>query len=293
MRDTVTIGRREWLGLLAALPGLAAGKTVRIWADSGIPAYAEALEGIRARLAAEGHGVTLEDRTQRAAPGSGSRVGIAVGREAMEKADTPPDVSVLITMALRQDVLGLARKPAGAVLLDMPPQPLLTGLSKLMRPKSRFGVILNPQRTSGVEAGLAAMAKQGSVPICVAECTGPERLLGAFLSLRGKADVVVTGPDGSLYSSATIKPLILASLENRLPLVGFSAAFVRAGAAFGVYPDFRDVGAQTAELALQMLAARKGQEEYPRKLVVAMNQKVCRLLGLNPEADPGAVVVFK
>jgi ABC-type uncharacterized transport system substrate-binding protein len=76
-------------------------------------------------------------------------------------------------------------------------------------------------------------------------------------------------------------------------LVGFSAAFVRAGAAAGVFPDYADVGRQSAEFSLRLLRGddRGAETESPRKFQVAVNQRVERLLGVEfrPEALAAAV----
>jgi len=126
----------------------------------------------------------------------------------------------------------------------------------------------------------------------IVDLSKPEELLTAVRSLKGRVDLVVCLPDGTLYNSATVKPLILAALESHLPIVGFSQNFVRAGAALGVYPDFRDIGAQTAEIAQKQLAGQPaGPVEGPRKLVVGVNQRVMRLLGLEYRESGNVVTV--
>ena len=83
--------------------------------------------------------------------------------------------------------------------------------------------------------------------------------------MKGKVDFLLCFPDPDLYNPVTIKPLVMASLEGRLPLVGFSPAFVRAGAAAGIYPDYRETGRQTAEMAQRLLHGDdRGGEEGPK-----------------------------
>ena len=126
------------------------------------------------------------------------------------------------------------------------------------------------------------------------DCDGPARLLKAVASLRGKVDFLLSFPDPDLYNAVTIKPLVMASLEARLPIVGFSPAFVRAGAAAGIYPDYRETGRQTAEMAQRLLRGEdRGAEEGPRKIRLALNQRVAHLLGVefHPEGLP--VEVFR
>ena len=98
-------------------------------------------------------------------------------------------------------------------------------------------------------------------------------------------------PDGALYNSTTVKPLILASLDNRLPLIGFSESFAKAGAAIGIYADFRDVGVQAGEAARQLLEGQNvRQSEGPRRLKVVVNASVLRLFGLRYAASAGEEV---
>jgi len=126
----------------------------------------------------------------------------------------------------------------------------------------------------------------------MADCANPEELLRILRSFKGQVDLVLCLPDSSLYNGTTVKPLILTSLESRLLVVGFSESFVRAGAAIGVYPDFRDIGVQTGEIVRKQLAGQAvAAEDGPRKLVVAVNQRVIRLLGVEYEPRPGSEVV--
>jgi putative ABC transport system substrate-binding protein len=138
-----------------------------------------------------------------------------------------------------------------------------------------------------LDPSLLAAVKQQGFTLHAAECSRPEDLVKTFLSLNGKADFVIALP----YNNTTVRPLILASLESRLPIVGFSSSFVHAGAALGIYPDFRDIGSQTADAVQKLIAGRTGMaDESPRKLQVAVNQRVLRLLGLHYAQIPGLAI---
>jgi ABC-type uncharacterized transport system substrate-binding protein len=197
-------------------------------------------------------------------------------------------------MILRSDrpFSSLASPPAQrarGVYLDVPMAGILSQLRILLPGKNRCGMIRNTSRDQP-DPSLSERVKQQGFSLEVVECSRPEELVKSFLSLKGNADFVVLLPDSSLYNNTTVRPLIQASLENRLPLVGFSASFVRAGAAVGIYPDFRDIGAQAAEVATKLIAGDAGLgDEGPRKLQVAVNQRVLRLLGLSSIETPGLV----
>lgn len=144
-----------------------------------------------------------------------------------------------------------------------------------------MGVIRGPLQTEKYIRNLEQSSKRSGLVLEVMACPHPRELVDAFLRLQSRADLVWCPPNPQLYNSATLKPLLMASLTNRLPIVGFSEQFVQAGALFGGAADFVDVGRQTASLAMRV--ARN--EPVPphvkaRKFRFAYNQRVGRLLGV-------------
>jgi putative tryptophan/tyrosine transport system substrate-binding protein len=296
----------------SALAGEAPRQVVVLFA-SGVEAYAEAVDGLRAGLGALLQSAVFIDVKAPQAeseiadavrPGS-QRLVITVGSEAFTAlASQSSDAVMIPTMTLRSDVARAATtlQRAGAVHLDVPVTNLLTELKVMFPRRNRIAMIWNPLR-DGAEPTLPAWAKQQGFALRTADCSRAEDLVRIFLSLKGKADFVIVLPDSSLYNNTTVTPLIVASLENQLPLVAFSSSFVRAGAAVGIYPDFRDIGSQAASLALRYAAAHAAAsgptqaavpDESPRKLQVAVNQRVMRLLGLDyQQPRNGGLVVFK
>jgi putative tryptophan/tyrosine transport system substrate-binding protein len=229
-------------------------------------------------------------------PGSESNpLFITVGREALERlSGRKAAVPLLATMIMHAE-LDRFGKVAAAVHLDIPVSEVLAELKPMFPRKTRVAIIRNPAQPGQVESAVVAHGRQQGFTVRVVDAANPEELLRAVRSLNGQVDFIVCLPDSDLYNSATVKPLILASLESRLLIVGFSASFVRAGAGVGVYPDFRDIGAQAGEIAVKKLAGQAvPADQGPRKVVVAVNQRVIRLLGLEyqPRRD-GELVIFR
>ena len=296
--------------LLAAATGLhpaalAAQTTIAVVTTSDVEAYAEALDGLKSGLA----GVSAEIRVFQlekkggkpsvpatfVAPQHG--VVVAMGSEAsLALSQIPIDAPVLATMILRSDAdSGTARrnKTLATIALDVPVDALAARLKEVFPGKTRLGIILSPDWPGLSSAGVQAQAKQHGLAARVAVCSRAEDVLAAFLSLKGQVDFVWCLPDSSLYNSVTVQALLLASLNNRIPIIGFSASFVRAGALMGVYPDFREIGIQTAEAVRNYLAGRPLPTlETPRVFRVAVNQRVERLLGLQPSLSQG-VALFR
>lgn len=273
------------------------GKIVFV-ATSDAEPFTQALEGFRtvfpnAAFIALDRKDPLHTHTLPAALAPPLSLVIAAGSDAVEAvALIKTEAPVIATMVLYADKRSSASWPQLVVHLDAAPSQIAADVAALFPTKHRIATIWNTAESadSGLAAKIAAVYQRAGVQVVGSK--SPEDLLPAFLSLRGKADFVLTRPDGSLYNSTTVKPLILASLEHRLPIIGFSASFVASGAAVGIYPDFRDIGMQTADLAQKFLAGQiKTAYDGPRTYVIAVNQRVLRLLGLDYTHRPGLVVL--
>ena len=75
---------------------------------------------------------------------------------------------------------------------------------------------------------------------------------------RRQIDVIWTAGDRSVYSSASIRAVLLDGLRNRVPVFGFSAPVVRAGALLGVSVDPASQGTRAAELYLKLSNDEQG-----------------------------------
>lgn len=256
--------------------------------ESGVEAYGEALAGIETELDVRAvRSVDVRDvrgaaELSRLLGSRETRVAVAVGSRALAEIEARhPAAPVVAAMALREN-RPRGEAPAAEVDVEATLASQLEVMRILLPNRWRVGIIHNSSSSRHTAAALEARARKSGFTAVVAECDGPARLLKAMASFKGKVDFVLCFPDPELFNAVTIKPMILASLEMRLPVVGFSPAFVRAGAAAGIYPDYRESGRQAAALATRLL---KGDDhpgmEAPAKVKVAINERLERLLGLD------------
>jgi putative tryptophan/tyrosine transport system substrate-binding protein len=291
------VGRLAAVALLWAAAGLWAAQPAALVAyDSGVEAFGETLEGLKAVLGPAGieifdlHTSGAETELARQLGRHEVRMAIAIGTESLAAVRAHnAGVPVIATMVLHPaDPDGLR----GQVDLALPVGTWLAQIKLLLPQRRRVGIIRSRAHALETPAAVEATARQQGYTAVVVDCDGPADLLQALAALKGRVDLVLCPPDADLYNSVTIKPLILASLEQRLPIVGFSSAFVRAGAVAGIYPDYRDIGRQTGELAWRILRGEDGnREQGPRKVNAAINQRVAHLLGVDFQASPAVEVL--
>jgi ABC-type uncharacterized transport system substrate-binding protein len=268
--------------------------------------HTSAIEGLQQALAARGTATVLlrlpaDDAALRQELESGlNQCAVAVGTDAVravmsQKRRTP----LIATMAFRGDLDNLRSQDsgenrlAGVVWLDMPLAQMLAGLRAIFPGAARLGIVNPSQQIAGELASPSHQLPPG-MSVRPVPCGSASELLDSMRKLRGQMEFLICQPDSNIFNKTTVEPLILASLEHKLPLVGFSASFARAGAAIGVYPDFNDLGRQTASLSERCLGSPAGsREEYPRKATVAVNERVLHLLGRDyrPKLNDDVVVI--
>lgn len=287
---------------LVAAFGRAEKPTVAIITTTDIEAYAQTLGGIRERFPdALLWDPRDEDRLRENLRKTPPAVAIAVGSSAAAAIErVAPSQQLLVNSdVLEGDLDNRSGAPRfrTAVTVDLPPELLLSWIARLFPGRSRIGVIRGPMQSDAYMKGFERAARQSGLTVEAMNCAHPREVVEAFLKLKPLADLVWCPPNPQLYNSATLKPLLMASLTSRLPIIGFSEQFVQAGALFGGSADFTDVGRQAAALAVRVA---RNEAVPPRqaaqKFHFSYNQRVARLLGVKavlPEAPGGDLIVLR
>jgi putative tryptophan/tyrosine transport system substrate-binding protein len=158
-------------------------------------------------------------------------------------------------------------------------------------PRARtIGMLYRSDTREGVAALqlLSAAIPSGWHVEAVAVNESPS-IAAAIESLTQKSiDLIWTTGDQKLYDTAAVRSLLLSALRNKIPVWGFSPAFVRAGALIGVGVEPSAQGIQAADLTVQMLndpKLLKPAAQPPRQFQIAVNLIVAEQLGVEiPES---------
>lgn len=296
MRSIARLGARA---LLACALGIAATAAtarhhVLVVAHPDNPVHAETLDALRAGLAHAGGGHTIEVRAPAADAGTGldaDDLVITVGAEAAHAVAEAGTRATTLHVLLPQRVLDALRHAPGggphtALVLDQPAARQLALLRLALPGYERIALI------SGADsAEPAAAVAQAGADFGLSAATrviGDEQAL--YPALRGVLDestVLVSLPDSLVYNARTVSNVLLTAFRLHAPVLGFSAAFVRAGAVLGLYSTPRQVGTEAAALALRLLAGEPPPAPAAHELFeVGINPTVARALGLAlPDAD--------
>lgn len=174
-----------------------------------------------------------------------------------------------------------------SLLLDQPIQRQLELITSISGKHRKTGVLLGPY-TVELKKTLEKSARASEHALFTETVTGTDQLTSALKVLSSKSDILLTLPDPVIYNRKTIRGILLLSYRKKLPIIGFSQAYVKAGAIAAIYSEPAQISQQVTAIILDYFRHHKfHQKEYlPDDFSVALNKKVARSLGINlPEKE--------
>lgn len=256
--------------------------------------YRETAEAFEAYVRANADVTTIERFSLRGKPEEVERI---VGLLGSKRID--------LTLALGQLASGAAVKHetrpvviSGLVLdSDLPPRNRrstgitlehsadlqLDWLRRLVPHTQNVGILYEPDSDQDrIEEFEAAASKYG-LRIVAIPVRSPDELPAALDMLSHRAGVLLAIQNPMIYSPQTAKSILLFSFRNRIPLIGLSAAWVKAGALYALTWDYRDLGAQLGELGIKALRSERRDGlplQRPRSSRIVLNLKTAEHMHL-------------
>ncbi len=267
------------------------------------PGYAQAAQAFVQTLAKLGvpaadvrQMVVSEFKAQPSAAGplSQARLVVTLGLEAAQAlAQAQSNASVLCALLPRSSfarlMLGKSQRASGpftALYLDQP-QARQVALIRLALPRAkRLGVLVGPESVARVPS-LKQQASAAGLSLVEAQVDPAQGIFSALKQVLQDSDVLLALPDPAVFGSSTIQNILLSTFRAKVPLVGFSPAYVRAGALLSLHTTPGQVGAQAAGLVAKALGGLgfPPTPVDPADFEVEVNQPVAHALGLNLQAQ--------
>ena len=214
-----------------------------------------------------------------------ARVIVTIGTQAAKAvAARRTTAAVLHTLLPRETFEALAAPPNGAkpsaIYLDQPEQRLLALLATALPGQSRIALLSGPSSEQRIKR-MTTAAGEVRLQVAVERVEHERDIYPALERLLRDSPILVAQPDSLVFNSYTIQNILLTSYRNRAPLIGFSPAYVRAGALLALYSTPAQIGRQAAAAARATLAGRGlPPPQGPREFEVASNPVVARALGI-------------
>lgn len=254
------------------------------------PVYEEVLRSFREILAGGGHPARVDTVIVSNDQAATKRVlkqadlVFALGSRATREAiGAGVDLPVIAGMIVRKDDLRGGGSNVTGVFLQHPLDVQFRHIRTIIPKAKRIAVMYTPEENGPLIEKAAVSAAAAGLQLVPYEVRSPSDTPGALDRISRSADVLWGIPDKSMLKAVTAEKVILFSLRNRIPLVGLSPTWAKAGALYALGWDYHDIGIQCGNMAVAALAGRRPGDispEAPRKAPLIVNRKTAERLKL-------------
>lgn len=304
-RDTAS-GRRRWvrtalagillLGTLAPVRPASPLKIAVVLSRDVAP-YREAVRGFEEVLDGSRHdynvhefsaeGVaaargTLIDKIRAREPDLILTVGSAATRLVSGEID---DIPIVFSMVLPSsgnrwlEELRKTRPNVTGASMKIPVRTQFARLKEVLPEVRRVGVLYNPEVSGPTVDEAAEAARELDLVLVPLTVTCQKDVLTRARTLARDVDVLWSVADGTVFSHQGLRQILLETLRNRIPFVGLSPSFVKAGALLAFSTNYRDLGRQAGEQSLRIVVGEDISQipmAAPRQVSLAINMNTAK-----------------
>ncbi|MBU2479255.1 MAG: hypothetical protein KKA36_09215 [Gammaproteobacteria bacterium] len=289
------------LSLWSNRVGAETARVLIVSGDSG-GAYAEVIATLQTRLnelapdSVQLQTLNLADaqgtfeKTLHPAPDLIVTVGTQASALAQSKSENTPVLSLLVSApdyALLNQVNPSDSNLHSALYLDQPLDRQLTLLQLLLPKVTRLASLSGPQSAEQTQQ-LRSLCVQRNLQLSIESVAPDSNPIRPLTRLIDHAEVLIALPDPHVFNRSSIQAILLTTYRNRVPVIGFSQAYVRAGALAAVHSTAQQIGQQAGEWIVEFTQSENrqlGPPRYPRYYSVAVNTQVAQSLNLSVSSE--------
>ncbi|MBN2227500.1 MAG: ABC transporter substrate-binding protein [candidate division Zixibacteria bacterium] len=199
------------------------------------------------------------------------RLILTVGSHATKAvSDRIVDIPIIFSAVLNPETSGFVKSlehPGGNITgasLDIPFNIQFTYFKRVIQNLKTIGVLYTAE-TANLIPPAKALAKAADLELIAMEVTSEKDIPDALDQLNRQVDGIWSVADGGIFTPRSTRFILLNTLRNAKPLMGFSRNLVESGALFSLDYDYKDIGRQAGKIALRVLSG-----ESPSKIPVAV-----------------------
>lgn len=218
-------------------------------------------------------------------------VGIRATALALREAGSIPVLSLLVPLDSYASLIDSSPRGdptrASAIYLDQPLERQLD-LLKLLLPNARHVATLSGQNSRRQVAELERLCRQRGLQLITQPVASGDNPVPALARLMDQADVLLALPDPTIFNRSSVQAILLTTYRSDVPVLGFSQAYVRAGALAAVHSSAGQIGRQAGEWIAELAISgdwKLGAPRYPRYYSVAVNAQVAQSLGISVDSE--------
>ena len=171
--------------------------------------------------------------------------------------------------------------------LDVPLRIQLEKFKLIVPHLKSVGVLYTPE-TEPLIRQARSVSEDLGIKLVALSIESEKEIPSVLERLRDEVDGIWAVADPTIFTPQSTQFILLYTLRNGLPLMGLTPSFVQAGALFTLAPDYKDVGRQAGEMALEIISGKDPKHisiSVPRMIYLYLNLKTANQINLKVSPD--------
>jgi ABC-type uncharacterized transport system substrate-binding protein len=214
------------------------------------------------------------------------------GKAAARTAEHNPSAPVLHTVLPRKTFEFIYHNKGihkvSAIFIDQPLIRKLALVREAMPERKRIGILITEDKFADKEK-MQRIASKFDLTIQFGVVENEQRIGSILREILERSDVLLALPDPAIFNQRTVKNILLSSYHNRVPVVGFSLAYVKAGTIAAVYSSPDEIGKHIGEWISHFLkhhGRTTPTRSFPKYFSISTNKSVADSLKIRlPAAE--------
>ncbi len=201
--------------------------------------------------------------------------------------DAIEDIPIIFCMVINYERFELSGPNITGIPTEVAIEKQFMGYRSLLDSIQNVGIIYDISHTGNIVKRAEQKMNDMGINLVKYEIKSSEMVTEALNNLIGKIDALWVLPDSTVVTKKSFEHIKRTALDNNIPLLCTSKAFVKTGALAAVFPDYNDIGRQSAQIAKELQSidsVRSLGIVYPEKFKLAINSDSAERLGLNLDA---------
>ncbi len=164
--------------------------------------------------------------------------------------------------------------------LDQPSGHSLALIKALSSRFENIGIVVDSKDQATVES-LQKAAIRLELNLLIEQIVSHDQIGAALNNLLERIDILLTTPDTNIHNKSTVSNILLSTYRKKIPLIGFSSAYVKAGALAAVYSSPEDIAYQVRDNIIAYFGSKRIplEQQMGKYFSVLFNTDVARSLG--------------
>ena len=215
---------------------------------------------------------------------------VTIGQRAMlsiKQFETSPPVMVTLVPSQsfnkhRSDLKKLNKK-VSAVFIDSPPERQIL-LARILLGKKQTVAFLQSAQSSFSRKQISAITKKAGLRAQFENVLDADNIARKLALALEKSDALLALPDPIIFNRNTARNILLTTYRRRVPVIGFSANYVKAGALAATFSTTDQIALQTGKMISNILRDNTRFPyggHFPEDFEIEVNTNVARSLSIS------------